>query len=79
MPSSVIAGMRYDAGARVLTLVFRSGPGREAGRYRYFEVPPEVWEAFRAAPSKGTFLNEVFKGLGFRFERATKRGQGENG
>ena len=65
MPSSVIAAMHYDAERRVLMIVYRG----DRGRYRYFDVPPEEWEAFRAAKSKGTYLNEVFKERGYRYER----------
>lgn len=65
MPSSVIAAMRYDAEARVLMIVYRGN----RGRYRYFDVPREVWEAFRAAKSKGAFLNGIFKEHGYRYER----------
>ena len=65
MPSSVIAAMHYDERTRALTVVYRGG----RGRYRYFEVPPEEWAAFRAAPSKGTYLNTVFKEKNFRYER----------
>ena len=65
MPSSVIAAMRYSARKRVLTIVYRGG----RGRYHYFDVPPEEWERFRMAPSKGTYLNERFKLAGYRFEK----------
>lgn len=65
MPSSVIAAMHYNAETRVLTIVYRGA----RGKYSYFDVPPEVWAAFQAAPSKGTFLNTVFKELAFRYER----------
>ena len=57
--------MQYDAGRRVLMIAYRGN----RGRYRYFDVPPEVWDTFRTAKSKGTYLNEVFKDLGFRYER----------
>ena len=65
MPSSVIESMAYDPRWRVLLIAFR-GSGEV---YRYYGVPRAVWEAFVAAPSKGTYLNETFKGMGFRFER----------
>ncbi len=50
--SSAIARLDYDPGLRVLTVVFR-----ETGAYAYFDVPPEVYDAFLAAPSKGVFFN----------------------
>jgi hypothetical protein len=65
MPSSVISGMRYNDETRTLTVVYRG----KRGVYRYFEVPPEEFAAFRAAPSKGIYLNEVFKTRQYRYER----------
>jgi KTSC domain len=65
MPSTVIATMHYNAESRVLTIVYRG----KRGTYRYFDVPPEEYAAFRAAPSKGKYLNEVFKIHGYRYER----------
>lgn len=66
MPSSVIRAMRYRPKTRTLEIVFRGG----RGTYRYFDVPVEEWRRFRAAPSKGTYLNAVFKARGFGYERA---------
>ena len=57
--------MHYDEPSRVLTIVYRG----TRGKYRYFDVPPEVWAGFQAARSKGSFLNEVFKGLNYQYER----------
>ena len=68
MLSSVIAAMHYDEHTAVLTIVYRGS----RGRYRYFDVPADVWSAFQAAPSKGTFLNTVFKEKGYRYERVRK-------
>jgi len=65
MPSTVIAALKYDPDTRVLTIVYRGN----RGTYRYFEVPLEEYEAFRTAPSKGTYLNEVFKTRNYRYER----------
>ncbi len=65
MPSSVIADMRYNTEQRVLTIVFRGG----RGRYRYLDVPAEEWAAFQSAASKGTYLNEIFKTKGYRYEK----------
>lgn len=69
MPSSVIERMDYDPRWRVLRIAFR-GSGEV---YRYYGVPPAVWREFVAAPSKGTYLNETFKALEFRYERADPR------
>jgi hypothetical protein len=68
MPSSVIAAMSYNTETRILTIVYRG----KRGTYRYFEVPPEEYSAFRAAPSKGTYLNEIFKTRQYRYERERK-------
>ena len=65
MPSSVIAAMHYDEQTAVLTVIYRG----TRGKYRYFDVPLEEWTAFQAAPSKGTYLNTVFKEKGHRYER----------
>ena len=65
MPSSVIYGMRYDLRGRVLDVVFR-GSGEV---YRYFGVPRAVWREFVRSPSKGTYLNTVFKDKGYGYER----------
>jgi len=37
--------------------------------YRSFDVPPEEYEAFLQAESKGTYLNKVFKPRGYRYLR----------
>jgi hypothetical protein len=65
MPSSVIATMSYNDDARVLTIVYRGN----RGVYRYFNVPPEEFSAFRAAPSKGIYLNEIFKAKHYQYKR----------
>jgi hypothetical protein len=65
MPSSVIAAMSYNDEARTLTIVYRG----KRGIYRYFEVPPEEFAAFRGAPSKGVYLNQIFKTRQYRYER----------
>ena len=69
MPSSVIYGMRYDPRGQTLDVVFRGG----RGTYRYFDVPAPVWRAFVKAPSKGTFLNTVFKDGGYGYEKLDGR------
>ena len=68
--SSVLRAMEYDAERQELTLLFK-----ESGeRYRYLEVPEAVWRGLQAAESKGTFLNEVLKPMGFRYRRVGRRG-----
>lgn len=53
MPSTVIRQILYDLHARRLVLVFQSGR-----RYAYSKVPPEVYDALKAAPSRGAYFNE---------------------
>ncbi len=65
MPSTVIAAMHYNEETRILTIVYRG----KRGVYRYFDVPPEEYAMFRAAPSKGIYLNEIFKTREYRYER----------
>lgn len=67
MPSSVIHGMLYHPAELSLDIVFRD----TRGTYRYFDVGPEEWSAFKRAPSKGTYLNAVFK---MRHERYLRLG-----
>ena len=57
MPSSVIQIMFYDPQAGVVDVVFRA----RHVTYRYLGVSRADWEEFLAAPSKGTYLNQVFK------------------
>ena len=75
MPSSVISSMHYDAARRTLTIVYRA----KRGVYRYYDVSPDEYEEFCAAPSKGTYLNHVFKGRNHPYERISSeqfRGHG---
>ncbi len=65
MPSSVIHGMRYVPGSRALDIVFHG----KRGTYRYFDVKPAEWEAFKRAPSKGTYLNASFKPKHLRYAK----------
>lgn len=65
MPSSVIAAMHYDDATRSLTIVYR---GRR-GTYRYFGVSPQEYAEFRSAPSKGTYLNKIFKARQHPYQR----------
>ena len=65
MPSRVIHGMLYSPQERTLNVVLRGG----RGTYRYFDVSGEEWQAFKRAPSKGTYFNAVFKAHHRRFTR----------
>jgi len=65
MPSSVILRMQYIPETHDLIIVFRGG----RGTYRYLGVPFEEWTAFRSSPSKGTYLNEVFKAKDYCYQK----------
>ncbi|HTH48326.1 MAG TPA: KTSC domain-containing protein [Candidatus Limnocylindria bacterium] len=53
MPSTAIRSMRYNEGSRTLTVWFVPS----GHRYDYFDVPPEVYVAFRSSGVKGRFFN----------------------
>ncbi|WP_407180333.1 KTSC domain-containing protein [Bradyrhizobium sp. STM 3562] len=56
MPSTAIRRQDYDLRRRELSVTFVTGR-----RYLYWEVPPEVAAAFKAARSKGTFFNREIR------------------
>jgi len=61
--STSIAEIGYDDGRKILVVAFVSG-----SIYRYRGVSEDVFEDFRAAPSKGAFFNEHIKGA-YQFEQ----------
>lgn len=63
MASSVIRHLHYKPEPRELSIWF-AGSGR---RYKFFEVPPELYHAFVEAPSRGRFFNDHIRGR-FRSE-----------
>lgn len=51
--------LSYDDKTQVLTVVFQYGPPKNYdGTYKYKDVPPDVFEAFMQADSKGQFYNK---------------------
>ena len=56
MPSSVIAGVRYDAERERLVVNFVTGLV-----YEYVDVRADVARAFRSALSKDTFFNAYIR------------------
>lgn len=56
MPSTAIEHISYDETARELHVKFVGG-----STYTYYRVPKAVYHAFRAAPSKGAFMNQFIK------------------
>jgi KTSC domain-containing protein len=65
MPSTVIRRIDYDAPSRTLRVTFVSGD-----LYAYFDVPPEAYDAFRSAFSKGQhFAAHVRDRYAYELER----------
>jgi hypothetical protein len=56
LSSSAIERILYDEGARALSICFR-----ETGRYIYSDVPREVYDGLKTAPSPGRYFNECIK------------------
>jgi hypothetical protein len=56
MPSSAIRNLFYVPAKRELWVTFVSGR-----RYVYAEVPLDVFDAFKTAPSRGTFFNHEIR------------------
>ena len=56
MPSTAIRHLSYDSTRRELSVRFVSGR-----RYVYADVPPEVFEAFSNAASRGAFFNHEIR------------------
>lgn len=54
--SSSLASLGYSPTQATLEVEFKHG-----AVYRYLDVPGDVFEAFLAAESKGTFFNHVLK------------------
>lgn len=52
MPSTVVKHMHYNPDNKQLTVVFQSG-----AVYTYHDVPESVYAGFKAARSKGKYLN----------------------
>lgn len=61
--SSNIQKLRYNSNIQTLEVTFQSGRV-----YQYFDVPLNVWNDFKSAESKGSFLNKNIKGY-YRYSR----------
>jgi hypothetical protein len=54
--------LSYNDKTQVLTVVFQYGPPKNYdGTYKYKDVPPDVFEAFMTAESKGKFFNHYIR------------------
>lgn len=57
--SEAIYQAQYDDKTRVLVITFQYGPPKNYdGTYKYVDVPPEVFQGFLNAESKGKYFNE---------------------
>ena len=61
--SSALKSAAYIADKRLLYLQFQSGEV-----YRYFDFPPELYQEFLAAESKGTYFGQNIRDK-FRYQR----------
>ncbi len=68
MPSTAIRSMFYDPAKRELWVTFVSGR-----RYVYADVPSGVFDAFKTAPSRGTFFNREIRDR-YSFREVTRGG-----
>jgi len=62
--SSNLQAIGYDPDTSELYVDFLSG-----SRYKYLDVPEDVFEAFQVADSKGKFLHQEIKLPGYEYER----------
>ena len=65
--SSMISAFGYDETERILEIAFHS-----SGIYRYFDVPLDVFEGLRDAPSKGSYLRSMIVDM---YDYEKKRGR----
>lgn len=67
--SSAISRVAYDEDSRILSIRFR-----DSGLYLYFDVPADIYEGLKSAPSAGRYYCDVIKGR-YRctFDPARKR------
>jgi hypothetical protein len=56
MPSTLVRSLSYNKRKKELRVTFVTGR-----RYVYADVPVEVFEAFKAAKSRGQFFNDEIR------------------
>lgn len=54
--STNVISIGYDEQTETLEVEFLNG-----SVYQYYNVPPDLFERFRTAPSKGQFLNAMIR------------------
>ncbi len=62
--SSNISQFCYDADNSTLIVTFKNG-----STYNYYDVPNNIYEGMKGAPSKGSYLAQYVKGH-YRYARA---------
>lgn len=55
--SSAITKIEHDAKTKILTVHMQDGPKGQGRVLNYANVPRDVFQAFTAAESKGSFFN----------------------
>jgi hypothetical protein len=63
--SSSVDQIAYDEDQGEAHVIFKGG-----AHYIYSGVTQEVWDLFRDAGSKGTFVNQEFRAKGYDYRRA---------
>lgn len=61
--SSAIDAVGFDSENGILYVTFSSGV-----RYKYFRVPPKIYEGLLKSPSVGKFFDEHVRKADYRYE-----------
>lgn len=61
--SSNVARISYEETSSTLEVEFHNG-----SIYQYYDVPQQIWSAFKDAASKGQFIHQSLKGQ-YRYAR----------
>ena len=62
--STNLAQVGYDKDSAILEVVFTSG-----GVYRYYGVPPTLWENLIHSSSMGSYFSSVIRKGGFKWRK----------
>lgn len=63
--STSVDQIAFDEEQGEAHVIFKGG-----AHYIYSGVTQEIWELFRDAPSKGTFISQEFRAKGYTYRRA---------
>lgn len=61
--STTVQRISYEEKTSTLEVEFHNG-----SIYQYFDVPEQIWNAFKTADSKGQFIHQNLKGY-YRYSR----------